>query len=299
VRGVTPVSKAKYGDACKISRQAVYKAVERGDVVERPDGKIDLDNSTNKVFQKHCLDRHAEEEAKKGPAPAKKKQTKKSIKASGSGKGKKKAGANGKGKSASETKEGANNSAAEIGTPEGGDQVHMDYDLELSLDSVAPELQDLLTGGIGDMKKVNVDSVKSLEDIKSKLLDRLIKRNKFVDRALIREVFGKLYSIDNTELKTFGMRFAPDVAALLQNQIEVIRTEEPDYKDSPILVRLNEFVNSTDFMRTLNNLASEEMMKTLAHIKRIMDEFLLDKGAEPLEDNEPEEAEPELAEVEG
>lgn len=301
-----PVGVTAYAAACGISRNGVYKAIERGDVVQREDGKVDLDNSTNRTYQEHCQANEANK------TPAKKKALSKKKKKTGTSKAgnkvKKKAPAAGKGKSkgVEEKKSDAENgagsgiSASEMEPPGDGDQGILSYGQDLDLDTIPPELLKIFANGIGDNKKVNLDSLKVLEEIKSKIQDRKQKRSRLVERDLVREFCGKLWVVDTTELKPLGIRFAPDIASLVQKAVEVIRNEEPEYKASPILSRVNEFVNSTDFMRSINEIATGEVMKTLEHIKRIMDEFLQEMGSEPMEDlPEPDQAEPEHAEVVG
>ena len=293
---MTPVSKAKYADACGVARQSIYKAIGRGDVVMRPDGRVDLDNSTNKVYTESCLERNPPQVSKKGKAPAKKKPAKSVDKKKKESTGKDKKDTKAVSKSAAEKGESDPIAATEIKGSISGNQGSFDYGEAVDLEGIPPELLEIFVSGLGETKKVDLDAMKVLEDIKNKLLDRQVKRMSLVDRGLVREMLGKLYVIDTTELKTLGIRLAPDLASLVQEKVKTIRNEEPEYKDSPILSRVNEFVNSTDFMREINELTTAEVLKTLAHIKRLVDEFLQSVAAEPLE-NPVKADEPEPAEV--
>jgi hypothetical protein len=289
-----PVSKVDYASACGVSRNAVYKAIARGDVVERPDGKIDLDNSTNMTYQKHCLQnvaatpppKKAPKSPKKDSKPANKK--KKSIvdKDQSNTKIPPKPDAE---KGRTEPKSATETSNA---------QATLDYD-DLDLNAMDPELANMLMGGTGDRSKWDVDKFKVIEEIKNKIQARAKERGELIKRDLVREVFGHLWVVDTTEFKTLGIRLAPDIASLVQTHIEDIRNEEPEYKDSPILTRVNEFINSTDFMRSINERTTTEVIKTLDHIKRIMDKFLVNNGAEPVADDLIKTQEPELTEVKG
>ena len=295
---MTPVSKQKYADACDVSRQSIYKAIDRGDVVMRPDGRVDLDNSTNKVYMESCLDRKPPKVPKKGKATAKKKTVKSVDKKKKESKGKGKKGAKSVSKSAAEKGESGSISDTENREASSAGQRTIDFEGDLDLEAIPPELRAIFEGGLGDAKKVDLDAMKIFEDIKNKMLDRQMKRMALVERKLVREFCGQLFVIDTTELKTLGIRLAPDLASLIQEKVKIIREEEPEHKDSPILTRVNEFVNSTDFMREINELVTAEVMNTLAHIKRLVDEFLQSVAAEPLED--PVETDkPEPAEVAG
>lgn len=59
------ISVAGYAKACSVSRQTIYTDIHRGNVVQRGDGKIDLDNITNAQYK---IDRSGNNK-KPGPEP--------------------------------------------------------------------------------------------------------------------------------------------------------------------------------------------------------------------------------------
>lgn len=293
---MNPVSKVKFAKACKVSRQAIYKAIPTGHVEMRADGKIDLDNKTNISYMEQALARAADKAASSGKPSGEKKPKESSTSKKRVTAGTDKPSGKSVSESAAEDGEGAVISDAEMEGEPG--QRTLDYD-SVNLDGLDPALQEILLHGIGDNKKVSLDAMKSLEQIKTQIQDRLSKRNLLIDRVLVRELLGRLWSVDTTELRTLFIRMAPMVAALVQNGVEHIIKENPTYKDNPILLKVNEFVNSTEFMQDINTAGTEEVMKILAHSKRIINEFLDEMGSTPMKEPEaePKAAEEQTAEV--
>jgi len=48
-----PITVSAYADACDVSRQTIYTAIKAGDVIQREDRKIDLQNPTNALYLKN------------------------------------------------------------------------------------------------------------------------------------------------------------------------------------------------------------------------------------------------------
>lgn len=104
-----------------------------------------------------------------------------------------------------------------------------------------------------------VQKVARLETALKTRADREYKRGQLIDRALVSTVFNRLYQIDSNELKTIGAKVAPDVGA------------EFGVEDTETLLRIEKRIE-------------DEILRVLAHIKQVMDDFLRGVGAETIEE---------------
>jgi len=111
------------------------------------------------------------------------------------------------------------------------------------------------------VSKADIDKYGALEKAKETRDKRRLKRRELIERQLVQTIFGKLYSIDKNEFLTIGDKLAPDIATLAS------------VDDPAVILQINERIE-------------EECYKVLAHIKRIMGDFLESVGGELIEDEE-------------
>jgi hypothetical protein len=101
----------------------------------------------------------------------------------------------------------------------------------------------------------DVQKVARLESALKTRVEREAKRGQLIERKLVQTVFGRLYQIDSNQLKTLGAKLAPDIAG------------EMGIEDTGSLLRIEQKID-------------EEVSKMLAHIKRLIDDFLVGIGGE-------------------
>lgn len=108
-----------------------------------------------------------------------------------------------------------------------------------------------------DIRAISFNEVNKVQKIEAALktrVEREHKRGDLIDRNLVRTVFARMYQIDAQELKMLGARLAPDVSGLLGI-------------DDPVLVLMVE------------QRIEGEVMKSLNHIKRVINDFLVEAKA--------------------
>lgn len=121
-----------------------------------------------------------------------------------------------------------------------------DYDGETDLSDVS---------GMALLPRNDLERYKIITDIETKQVKNEKFRDKLVSRELVQRVFAKLYSVDSNEFKNLGMNLSPEIAAITGN-------------DSPeTTIKINEAID-------------KECYSILDHIKRIIDDFLEEIGAE-------------------
>lgn len=106
-----------------------------------------------------------------------------------------------------------------------------------------------------NLAKIHVDKAHKLETLLKVRVERQHKRRELIERTLVQSVFSKLYSVDVNELRTLGAKLAPALCGIMGC-------------DDPEVVLAVE--------KTIDG----EIIKSLAHIKRLMDEFLIAQGSE-------------------
>jgi len=122
-------------------------------------------------------------------------------------------------------------------------------DLEAILDAISRLDLSRLSGA-------DIQKVARLETALKTRVEREAKRGLLIERRLVQTVFGRLYQIDSNEMKTLGAKIAPDLAG------------EFGVEDPEVLLRVEKRID-------------DEVLKVLAHIKRLLDDFLLGVGGEP------------------
>ena len=109
------------------------------------------------------------------------------------------------------------------------------------------------------LTNADVQKVQRLEGALKTRVEREHKRGLLIERALVQTVFGRLYTIDTNELRTLGAKLAPDICGTLG-------VEDPEK-----VLQIEQRIEN-------------EVLKTLAHIKRIINKFLLDTGGDAMEE---------------
>lgn len=128
-----------------------------------------------------------------------------------------------------------------------------DFDAEMMLEQVAALNFTTLT-------KIQVDKVHKLETLLKVRVERQHKRRELIERALVQTVFSRLYGIDVNELRTIGAKLAPAISGILGC-------------DNP------------EVILAVEKVIDDEIIKSLAHIKRVMNDFLLAQGAEAVDES--------------
>jgi hypothetical protein len=123
-----------------------------------------------------------------------------------------------------------------------------------SSDPVYSDLEDLY------QTKREAELEKSQEQARKLKLQNQRERNELVPRILVRRVFGQLYLIDTNELRTLGDKLASEVAALC------------GVDDPNLIVSINQRIET-------------EVFRSLEHIKKRFNDFLLEVGGEVLDDD--------------
>jgi hypothetical protein len=125
------------------------------------------------------------------------------------------------------------------------------------------EINDVLTRlvnarDIRTMSMVDVQKIHRIETALKVRVEREHKRRELIERSLVRTVFGKLWQVDTNELRTLGGKLAPDLAGLMGI-------------DDPVISLM------------IEQRIDGEILKSLNHIKRIIDDFLVSVGSEAVE----------------
>jgi hypothetical protein len=112
-----------------------------------------------------------------------------------------------------------------------------------------------------DIRSVSYAEVQKIQKIETALkarVEREHKRRDLIERTLVRTVFGKIYQIESNEIKTLGGKLAPEVSGLLGIE-------------DPVMTLMVE------------SRIEGELLKSLAHIKRVINDMLLNIDAAVLE----------------
>jgi len=105
------------------------------------------------------------------------------------------------------------------------------------------------------LTKSDIDKLHKLEGLLKIRVEREAKRGELIDRTLVRTVFGKLYQIDSNELRTLGGKLSADIAGIF------------GVEDVELMLKVEQKIDT-------------EVVRILAHIKRLMDDFLVKQGTE-------------------
>ena len=99
--------------------------------------------------------------------------------------------------------------------------------------------------------KADVDKFKSLESALINKVKREELQGALIRKTVVRQVFGKLYTIDTNQWKSLEDRLAPDICGIFD-------FEEGCFEETEVRKKI-----------------TEEVVKTLRFVKRLMDDFLV------------------------
>lgn len=119
------------------------------------------------------------------------------------------------------------------------------------------DLDGILNGTVDlrTVAKVDVEKYHKLEAMLKIRVEREQRRGDLVDRKLVQTVFAKLFTIDSNEWCTLGAKLAAEIAGLFESS------------DPALVLRVEKLIDTAT-------------RKTLAHVKRTLDDFLVKIGAE-------------------
>ena len=125
-------------------------------------------------------------------------------------------------------------------------------------ESASDALTRLLTASnIQNMNLADVQKVRTIESALKTRVEREHKRRDLIERVLVRTVFGRLYQIDTQELRTIGSKLAAEIAGKL------------GVDDPAVILDVEQRIDG-------------EILKSLAHIKRVLNDFLASIGSDVL-----------------
>lgn len=111
---------------------------------------------------------------------------------------------------------------------------------------------------LSQLSNAAVQKIQRIEAAYKTRVEHQTKRGKLIDRTLVATVLGRLYQIDSDQIKPLGAKVAPMVGGLC------------GVEDVATLLKIEQLVD-------------EETHRILQHVKRLMDDFLIGIGAEPVE----------------
>jgi hypothetical protein len=111
---------------------------------------------------------------------------------------------------------------------------------------------------IRTMPLADVQKARQIEVALKTRVERQHKRRELIERSLVRTVFGRLYTIDAQELRTLGGKLSPEVAGLF------------GIEDPALILAVEQRIDG-------------EILKSLAHIRRVINDFLTGVGSEVIE----------------
>ena len=107
------------------------------------------------------------------------------------------------------------------------------------------------------MQKLYWDIRKTKESALKVEVERNKARGVLIKRDLVQRVFAKLYTIDSNELKPLGDKLAPELAAIFESD------------DPKLILKVNKKIE-------------KEIFRSLGHVKRLMNDFLIKIGTEKI-----------------
>lgn len=108
-----------------------------------------------------------------------------------------------------------------------------------------------------NLTKASVDKLHKMEALLKTRIERQAKRKELIDRSLVRTVFGRLYQIDTNELQPIGAKITPLI-------LSITGVDDPE-----VALKIEQAIAS-------------EVMKTLQHIKRTLNDALNSWGTDAL-----------------
>lgn len=119
-------------------------------------------------------------------------------------------------------------------------------------------LDDINESNLFLLEKKDIDKLKAYEQALETRLKREERRGILISRDTVKLVFSKIYTVDNNELKTMEERLTPAICGIFG---------EEDDSGKTVLVR---------------KLLNDEITKSLRHIKRIVNDFLVRQGSDKI-----------------
>lgn len=209
------LTKSAFAKLANVSRQRIYKMCEIGHLTVRPDGKLDTVDQTNENYLEKTDRRDGRKERDKEKEKPKQKSKKKSTK------------------------------------PKKQEEKIIDNNRISNLSDFFSNQIDL-NGSLSDIKKIDLDKMKTAVTIEKDQIKRDKDRGQLIDRDLIKEFFGKLYSIDVNEFLQLS-------AALSSRICEgIFKTDDPEK-----LMEVSKLIDS-------------ELYKTQSHIQKKVDDLISD-----------------------
>jgi hypothetical protein len=105
------------------------------------------------------------------------------------------------------------------------------------------------------LSKAIIDKIRVLETALKIRVERQQRMGLLIERKLVSVTFGKLYQIDTNELRPIGAALSPEIAG-------VLGVDDPEK-----ILQVEQIIDA-------------KVMKVLAHIQRLMNDFLVRVGAE-------------------
>lgn len=115
-------------------------------------------------------------------------------------------------------------------------------------------LADLTEQDLRNFTKEDVNKLKTIEQTLKTRLDREAADGRLIERSLVKQVFARIHSVDTNELKTLKDRLTPAICGVFG---------ESDDSDNAVVIR---------------KMLDEEMIKSLRHMKRLINDFLKGSG---------------------
>lgn len=122
-----------------------------------------------------------------------------------------------------------------------------------------PDLQTASDEQMRALSRNDIDRYILLEKLAAQQLKNRQDRLLLIERSTVRRAFGKLYQVDNTQLKTLPTRLSPEIAS-------ITKVDEPD-----IILKIEEIIE-------------KEVFRTLTHIKSITNDLFKNIELEPIAD---------------
>ena len=122
-------------------------------------------------------------------------------------------------------------------------------------DEIRTAEQIMLPMHVDDVTKETADRIKTIQQIKKLEQELAVKRGELVPRKQVQKIFAKLYQIDVNEFRQLGDKLAPDCAAIC------------GIDDAGKIMKVGARIE-------------KEVFKTLQHIKRVLDDYLVKMGEE-------------------
>lgn len=122
-----------------------------------------------------------------------------------------------------------------------------------------PDLQTASDEQMRALSRPDIDRYILLEKLAAQQLKNRQDRFLLIERSIVRQAFGKLYQVDNTQLKTLPTRLSPEIAS-------ITKVDDPS-----MILKIEEIIE-------------KEMFRTMSHIKLITNDLFKSIELEPIAD---------------